>query len=74
MPLKSWILQRMNRMNDVFGRSDLRRRTSRAGPTPGGIGTGPREPSLRGLPMFTSQGRRAPSIWGVRAADRGDPR
>src|SRR5215470_2324956 len=44
MPLKTWILQRMNRI----GRSDLPQRASRGGAMPSGME--PREPSLRGLP------------------------
>ena len=45
MPLKTWILQRMNRI----GRSDLPQRGSRAG-TLRGTSMEPREPSLHGLP------------------------
>ncbi|HVE49757.1 MAG TPA: FHA domain-containing protein [Casimicrobiaceae bacterium] len=44
MPLKSWILQRMNRINAVAGRPDLVRRASR-----GSISAEQREPSLRGV-------------------------
>ena len=50
MPLKRWILHTMNRMNGIAGRPDLTRRTSRSSPVPGGTGTEPREPSLRGVP------------------------
>ncbi len=46
MALKTWILQRMNRI----GRTDLPQRASRTGPMPGGAGVEPREPSLRGMP------------------------
>src|SRR4029453_18387454 len=46
MALKTWILQRMNRI----GRTDLPQRASRGGPMPGGTGAEPREPSLRGMP------------------------
>jgi pSer/pThr/pTyr-binding forkhead associated (FHA) protein len=46
MALKTWILQTMNRI----GRTDLPQRASRTGPMPGGVGPGPREPSLRGVP------------------------
>ena len=48
MPLKSWILHRMNRMSAIAGRPDLAQRRLRV--APGDIGSGPREPSLRGLP------------------------
>jgi len=44
MALKTWILQKMNRI----GRSDLPQRPSRVGPMPSGPGAQPREPSLRG--------------------------
>ena len=45
MALKTWILQKMNRI----GRPDLPQRASRPGPMPGAAGAEPREPSLRGL-------------------------
>ncbi len=44
MAIKTWILQKMNRI----GRTDLPQRTARTAPMPGG-GMEPREPSLRGM-------------------------
>src|SRR5262245_27222538 len=49
MPIKRWILHRMNRMKGPLGRSDLPRRSARAGAKPRDDGA-LREPSLRGLP------------------------
>jgi pSer/pThr/pTyr-binding forkhead associated (FHA) protein len=46
MALKTWILQKMNRI----GRPDLPQRASRPAPISGRAGAEPREPSLRGLP------------------------
>jgi pSer/pThr/pTyr-binding forkhead associated (FHA) protein len=61
MPLKSWILQRMNR----FGRSDLPQRGSRAGATPGALGAEAREPTLRGLPDAHEPGAPGPEHLGA---------
>src|SRR5512134_1162415 len=50
MPLKRWILQSMNRMNGVAGRSDLPRRTGRGGAAPHDESRDELEPSLRAAP------------------------
>lgn len=62
MPLKNWILQRMNRMNAIAGRPDLAHRTSRTS-----LGTGPREPSLRGVPDSHDPGSPGPEHLGAYA-------
>jgi pSer/pThr/pTyr-binding forkhead associated (FHA) protein len=67
MPLKSWILQRMNRMNAIAGRPDLAQRTSRARTAPGGVGSGPREPTLRSMQEGHDPGSPGPEHLGAYA-------
>jgi pSer/pThr/pTyr-binding forkhead associated (FHA) protein len=68
MPLKSWILQRMNRMNAITGRPDLAQRSSRSSNALRGVGSEPREPSLRGgLPDGHDPGPPGPEHLGAYA-------
>ncbi len=65
MPLKRWILQRMNRMNAIAGRPDLAQRTSRSSNPL--RGKEPREPTLRGVPDDHDPGSPGPEHLGAYA-------